>query len=154
MLQRALERGQVKSLLVGDDSVEISHLLFANDTVLFLPKDKANFVNALTMIQLFQGISSLDTNLGKKGLVGINIVDHVLQDLVEVARCCTLNWPIMYLGVPLGGNPCVDSFKDPILKKIAKCLDKQKGAFFSLGGQVTFIQACLSSVPHYYFQLF
>ena len=64
MLQQGLDRGQAKGLLVGDFLVKISHLLFADDTILFLLEDKANFVNALTMIQCFEGISGLCINLG------------------------------------------------------------------------------------------
>ena len=33
-------------------------------------------------------------------------------------------------------------------------LDRWKGAYFSLGGRITLIQACLSSIPLYYLSLF
>ena len=38
-------------------------------------------------------------------MAGINIPDHVLGDLGDVAGCGMLNWLIMYSGVPLGDNP-------------------------------------------------
>ena len=41
------------------------------------------------------------------------------------------------------------SFWDPMVEKISKCLDIWKGAYFSLGDQITFIQACLSGIPLY-----
>ena len=73
-----MERGQVRGLLIGDSLVEISHLLFVDVAILCLPEDKENFINALTLIQLFDGILGLHINLGKSGLAGINIVNHVL----------------------------------------------------------------------------
>ena len=60
----------------------------------------------------------------------------------------------MYLGVPLGGNPRSVSFWDPVVEKIPKRLGNWKGAYFSLGSQITLIQACLSSIPLYYLSLF
>ena len=110
-------KGQSKGLLIGDSSVEISHLL-ANP----FSCRKIKFVNALTTIQLFGGISGLHIDLGKSGLAGINLVDHVLQDLAGVAGCSTLTWLMMYLGVPFRSNPRADSFWDLILKMIAKHL--------------------------------
>ena len=54
-----LDRGRVKGLIAGDGSVEVSHLLFADVTVLFSPNDKANLINTLTLLQFFESISGL-----------------------------------------------------------------------------------------------
>ncbi|KAJ1425718.1 TOPRIM domain [Sesbania bispinosa] len=45
------------------------------------------------------------------------------------------------------------SFQDPVVKKISNCLDNWKEALFLPPGQITLIQACLSSIPLYYLSL-
>lgn len=43
----------VRGLKVGVEGVEASHLQFANDTILFLPKSKENFLNVISLLQIF-----------------------------------------------------------------------------------------------------
>ena len=44
-------------------------------------------------------------------------------------------------------------FWDPIVEKISKRLGNWKWAYFSLGSQITLIQACLSIIPLYFLSL-
>ena len=55
----------------------------------------------------------------------------------------------MYMGVSFGGNSRSFSFGDFVVEKISKHLDNWKGAYFSLGGRITLIQSCISSIPFY-----
>ena len=64
------------------------------------------------------------------------------------------DWPIIYLGLPLGGNPQNIDFWEPVVSKVAKRLDGWKKAFLSRGGRLTLIQSVLSSPPIYYLSLF
>lgn len=147
MLERGFERGLVRGLMVGDNGCHVSHLQFADDTILFLPHDKANFLRVLSILQVFQLVSGLRLNLGKCGLAGLNIHQEVVDDLAGIVGCEVLNWPLVYLGVPLGGNPRSESFWEPMVQRISKKLDTWKGAYYSLGGRITLIQASLSYVP-------
>ena len=108
------------------------------------------------------------------GLVPVNIPSHEFHHVLKVmgwetsddygrtsfgvpllaSRCQVLQWPLTYLGVPLGGNPRALSFWDPMVRKISKRLDCWKCAFFSLGDKITLIQLCLPSIPIYFISLF
>ncbi|XLS57022.1 hypothetical protein HN51_006777 [Arachis hypogaea] len=57
-------------------------------------------------------------------------------------------------GILLCGNPRSISFWDPVVEEISKCLAIWKGAYFSLGGHIILIHACLSGSPLYFFFLF
>ncbi|RVW80650.1 hypothetical protein CK203_044356 [Vitis vinifera] len=63
-------------------------------------------------------------------------------------------WPLSYLGLPLGGNPKTISFWDPVVERISRRLDGWKKAYMSLGGRITLIQSCLSHIPSYFISLF
>ena len=79
-----------------------------------------------------------------------NQIQYAFASLVG---CSVLQWPLTYLDIPLGGNSRALSFWDPVVRKISKKLDCWKGAFFSLGGRITLIQLCLSSIPSYFLPL-
>lgn len=71
-----------------------------------------------------------------------------------LAGCQTLQWPLAYLGVPLGGIPHALSLWDPVVSRISKLLDSCKGAFFLLEGWITLIQSCRLGIPLYFLSLF
>jgi len=58
-------------------------------------------------------------------------------------------WPIKYLGVPVSGSRLHISDWRPLVEKIDKRLDGWKGGTLSLGGRITLLNACLSSMPLY-----
>ena len=62
-------------------------------------------------------------NLSKSGLASINIDSQDLSNTTFLAGCQILEWPLVYLGVSLGGNTKSISFWDPIVEKISKCLE-------------------------------
>ena len=154
MLARGVETGVVKGLEVGNEGLEISHLQFADDTILFLSEDRDKFYNVLSLLQIFEVVSGLRINLSKCGLAGINVEDSRVGQLAVMVGCEVTPWPLTYLGVPLGGNPRAETFWDPVIQRISKRLDSWKGVHFSLGGRITLIQASLSSIPLYFLSLF
>ena len=74
--------------------------------------------------------------------------------LAEILGCSVGEWPIQYLGLPLGGNPRSRSFWEPVTRKVPKRLDGWKTAFLSKEGRVTLIQYVLSTLPTYYMLAF
>ncbi|RVW91431.1 putative ribonuclease H protein [Vitis vinifera] len=58
------------------------------------------------------------------------------------------------LSLPLGGNPKIIGFWDPVVERISRRLDGWKKAFLSLGGRITLIQSSLSHIPSYFLSLF
>lgn len=154
MLRRRSNKGIIQGLGVRISGCKVSHLQFADDTILFLQENKVNFLNVLSILQIFELVSGLRINLGKSGLASINIQENYLGELAGIADCAVSSWPITYLGIPLRGNPQLESFWDPVIQRISRKLDTWKGAYFSLGGRVTLVQASLASIPLYFLSLF
>ena len=78
----------------------------------------------------------------------------MLFSLALVLECRVSEWPLSYLGLPLGGNPKTIGFWDPVVERISRRLDGWKKAYLSLGGRITLIQSCLSHIPSYFLSLF
>ncbi|RVW89246.1 hypothetical protein CK203_032617 [Vitis vinifera] len=47
-----------------------------------------------------------------------------LSRLAEMLDCKAFGWPILYLGLPLGGNPKACGFWDPVIERISRRLDE------------------------------
>ncbi|KAH9734302.1 reverse transcriptase domain-containing protein [Citrus sinensis] len=99
-------------------------------------------------------VSGLKINLRKSSIVGINFQDQKLIDLASSVGCEIGNWPLKYLGLPLGGNCGKADFWAPVLEKVERRLDGWKKACLSKGGRLTLIQSVLSSLCSYFMSLF
>lgn len=120
IIDRAREVSLVKGLEVGKDKVEITHLQFADDTILFLRADEENLRGITRVLKIFSGISGLKINADKSSLIGINLDQVTVESWAAVIGCSKEEWLINYLGVPLGGNQLKISFWEPVIAKITK----------------------------------
>ncbi|RVW53692.1 putative ribonuclease H protein [Vitis vinifera] len=107
-----------------------------------------------SLLLVFGHISGLKVNLNKSSIYGINLDQAHLSRLAEMLDCKASGWPILYLGLPLGGNPKVCGFWDPVVERISSRLDGWQKAYLSFGGRITLIQSCLTHLPSYFLSLF
>ncbi|CAL8992525.1 unnamed protein product, partial [Prunus brigantina] len=142
LMEKAQECNLVHGMVTGRDNVEVSHLQFADDTI-FLIGDKVEYwFNLLDLLDLFCLISGMKINKSKCSLVGFGLSPSLVNNLASGWGCVVGDWPMMYLGLPLGGNPKAIGFWEPVLEKVQRRLQKWKRAFLSRGGRLTLIQAC------------
>ncbi|XP_015963934.1 uncharacterized protein LOC107487752 [Arachis duranensis] len=78
MIEEAIRNGRIFSLLVGRDLIELSHLQFADDTILFYPPEEETIKNYRRLLRCFKLI---------------------------VLGCKVATLPVKYLGISLGANP-------------------------------------------------
>ena len=86
--------------------MEVSHLLLANDTLIFCDTDLDQVLFLHMILIWFEAVYGLKINLGKSGLVSIGMV-HNLDLLLNVLGCKQGTFPMKYLGLPLGAK-CKD----------------------------------------------
>ncbi|RVX08445.1 putative ribonuclease H protein [Vitis vinifera] len=131
--------------------VEIFNVIFQLD------RDKAPGPDGFT-IAMFQDcwdvIKEDLVNLDKSNLFGINLDQNHLSRLALMLDCKASDWLILYLGLPLGGNPTTCGFWDPVIERICRRLDGWQKAYLSLGGRITLQHSCLSHIPSYFLSLF
>ncbi|RVX22980.1 putative ribonuclease H protein [Vitis vinifera] len=100
-----------------------------------------------SLLLAFGHISGLKVNLDKSNIYGINLDHLIFQDWLRHLECKASGWPILYLGLPLGGNPRAGGFWDPVIERISRRLDGWQKAYLSFGGRITLIQSCLTHMP-------
>lgn len=104
-LMRKAEAVQIlEGVEIGKDNVRMSHLQFADDTVLL---GKALMKNAKAMkgiLRLSKIASKLKVNFHKSSLHGINIPFPHVEVFASLISCMIGGLPFTYLGLPIGAT--------------------------------------------------
>ncbi|XP_057746528.1 uncharacterized protein LOC130965782 [Arachis stenosperma] len=69
MIGEAIRNGRILPLLVGIDSIELSHLQFADGTILFCPPEDETIKNYKRLLRCFELMSGLSINFDKSSLI-------------------------------------------------------------------------------------
>ena len=140
---------------VGNGSdVRVTHLQFADDTLIIGEKSWLNVRTMRAVLLLFEEISGLKVNFHKSMLTGVNISDSWLAVALALMNCRRGNLPFVYLGVPIGGDPRKLSFWKPVVDRIVGRLSSWNNKFLSFGGRLILLKVVLSSLPVYFLSFF
>ncbi|KAF5479666.1 hypothetical protein F2P56_000468, partial [Juglans regia] len=101
-LERAFEEEEIGSPSRGITTV--SHLLFADDTLIMCEADHAQLRAVKALLLCFEAVSGLKVNYDKSELVPIGEVQDI-RDLTGILGCKIASLPMTYLGLPLGIAP-------------------------------------------------
>ena len=132
--------------------VLISHLRFADDTLIFCDTNPIKLEHLRSVFLWFEVVSGLKINLGKSEMVPVGEVSN-LEDLAHILGCKVASLPMKYLGLPLGAPFKAKSIWNPIIERMEKRLAGWKRLYLSKGGKVTLIKSTLSSLPTYFLSL-
>jgi hypothetical protein len=106
LLDRAIREGLCSGFTVGksdETSLMVSHLLFADDTLIFCDADSDQISNLRYVFSWFEVCSGLKINLSKSEIVSVGDVPNI-EDIREILGCKLALLPMKYLGLPLGAN--------------------------------------------------
>ena len=81
----------------------VSHLLFADDTLVFCEASEDQMVYLSWLLMWFEAISGLRINLDKSDILSVGRVENLEALALEVG-CKVGRLPSSYLGIPLGAN--------------------------------------------------
>ena len=147
-LLRGFQGGPVNSI-----EVHISHLLFADDTILFYDASRDQLLSIRLAFSCFQAFTGLKVNVGKSEIVPVGEVGNI-DDLADILCCRVGSLPMKYLGMPLRASFKTASIWNPILEKMEKKLSGWKHLYLSKGDRLTLLKSTLSNLPIYYLSLF
>ncbi|CAJ2667239.1 unnamed protein product [Trifolium pratense] len=154
-----MEAMVARNLFVGyslgeSDPVSVSHLQFADDTLLMGVKSWANVRALRALLVLFETMSGLKVNFNKSMLVGVNIPESWLGEAASALCCKVGKIPFLYLGLPIGGDSRRLGFWKSMLERLKNRLSGWKSRFLSFGGRLVLIKSVLTSLPVYALSFF
>jgi hypothetical protein len=154
LLRKAMDLGMLRGVAFGDNKVHLSHLQFADDTILFLKPNLEYIRNTRMILRCFELASGLQINFHKSCVVKVRKNRSSIMDWAEAFRCKSTSLPITYLGFPFGAKPCIKSFWENLLSRIENMLAPWKKNFLNKGGRLVLIKAVLASISNYFLSVF
>ncbi|XP_026459317.1 uncharacterized protein LOC113359977 [Papaver somniferum] len=135
------------------NSIQISHLQFAYDTLVFLDVTEEEAHNLVIILQVFEAITGLKVNFTKSSVITIG-ADHSVAAIAEILKCKIEVLPLKYLGMAMGAASRSYNIWDSVIEKFQKKLAPWKRKFFTKAGRILLMHTSLSSLPIYYMSIF
>ncbi|RVX18307.1 LINE-1 reverse transcriptase-like [Vitis vinifera] len=155
LIRRAVEGGYLTGCNIrggSRSSLNISHLFFADDTIVFCEANKDQVSHLSWILFWFEAASGLRINLAKSEIIPVGEVEEILEMTVE--QGCRGSLPSQYLGLPLGVPNRASSMWDGMEEKVRRRLALWKRQYISKGGRITLIKCTLASMPIYQMSIF
>ncbi|RVW76690.1 hypothetical protein CK203_047574 [Vitis vinifera] len=134
-------------------TLKISHLFFADDTIVFCEANKEHLTYLSWILLWFEAASGLRINLDKSEIIPVGEVEEIEAMAVELG-CRVGSLPSHYLGLPLGAPHKASSVWDGVEERVRRRLARWKRQYISKGGRITLIRSVLASMPIYHMSLF
>ena len=154
MLLKAVNLGLIRGLLVGKDRIQLSHLQFADDTLIFCEAEEQYLQSIKELFLSFQSFSGLCVNYSKSGLLVLGKDEEWSLRMEQLMECRRIQLPFTYLGIPLGANTRKAASWQHVLDKVQQRLKSWKSSSLSKAGRLVMIKSVLNSLPIYYLSLF
>ncbi|RVW24664.1 putative ribonuclease H protein [Vitis vinifera] len=136
----------------GGNGIQVSHLLFADDTLVFCKDSQDQMAVLSWLLMWFEAIFGLNINLEKSEILPVGRVENA-EVLASELGCKVGSLPSTYLGLPLGAPHKSVVVWDGVEERMRKRLALWKRQFISKGGRITLIRSTLASMPIYLMSL-
>ena len=147
LLDKAVSCGLLKVPTAGN--ISISHIIFADDLLIFLKDDVASGRIVKKILDEFHSYSGLQLN-ASKSRVYIGAKCRHKRAILEILQVPAGELPTPYLGLPLLSTSLKKSHCHPILHKIRKSIDSWRTRMLSRAGRLELIRSVLSSYSLYW----
>ncbi|GKU91277.1 hypothetical protein SLEP1_g5176 [Rubroshorea leprosula] len=143
LIESAISKEALKGIDVGPFGLNISHLQFADDTVIMGKADPDNIKAVKGILRWFELLSGLKINFNKSVLYSFNASDEWGRMAVAALNCISGSLPFTYLEMPVGDIMCRRKAWKPVIDNFSKKLAVWKAKSLSIGGRVTLLRKFL-----------
>ncbi|RVW42718.1 Transposon TX1 uncharacterized 149 kDa protein [Vitis vinifera] len=122
LIRKAVDEGFISGCSLrgrGRIEMNVSHLLFADDTIIFYEARKEHLTSLSWILAWFEAASGLRINLAKSELISVGEVEDIDEMAVELG-CRVGSLPTLYLGLPLGANHKASSIWDGLEERMRR----------------------------------
>ena len=149
MLSRACAAGVIQGLVPHLVTGDLSHLQYADDTVILLQYSPENLRNVRMILTCYEAMSRMKINFEKSEIFTVGLTEEEQCLAVNSLGCKIGSFPMKYLGMPVSSFKISKAQLSYVSEKTEKRLGTWQCEYLSSGGNSTLIDSCLSSIPMY-----
>ncbi|XP_020555063.1 uncharacterized protein LOC105178632 [Sesamum indicum] len=120
------------------EKLKITHLLFADDLMLFSRGDLPSIHVLMERLQEFRDVSGLTVNTSKSSIFTAGIQNEELDEILARTEFARGEMPVRYLGIPLAAQRLSVTNYSPLVDQIANCISKWTSKSLSYGRSTHF----------------
>ena len=150
LLQQAVEANELSGLRACRAAPKVSHLFFADDTLIFSKATIRDCEGILNALHKYGEASGQHINFTKSSILfSPNVSQQIQEDILDLTEIRSVVFTEKYLGLPSmvgrAKNNSFQSLKDRIWKRIQGWKEKS----LSKGGKEILIKAVAQAIPTY-----
>ena len=150
MLQKLEDSGTLKGVAINKGRLPISHLMFADDIIIFFKVANQNTDKLSQTLQSFCALSGQKIN-GTKSVMVVspNCDATIKEDLVRKLKVNIAEKIGKYLGIPVDPRTPKREIGNQIIDRLQSRLQTWKGKFVSPARKLTLIKSVMQAMPIY-----
>lgn len=149
ILDKAKESGVLKGLVPDLVPGVITHLQYADDTILFAQVSDQNILSLKFLLFCVEEMSGMKINYQKSEVYVLGVSKEEELKVANMLNCNVGKMPFTYLGLPMSIEKIVMRDLCYISQKVEKRMQSWRSGYLSYGGREIKINSCLSSAPLY-----
>lgn len=153
LIKKARALGLIQGIQLGNGEEHITHLQYADDTIIFLQDDLGSVCTIKRILQSFQLLSGLKINYNKSMLYSCSQEDSKIEALFQILGCSRGSWPLNFLGDQIGLSSRKKCFWNPLLSKVKRKFASWKLDSLNQADRLSLIKSTINSLPTYWFSL-
>jgi hypothetical protein len=120
MIDNARRAGEIKGLVPHLIEGGITHLQYADDTIIFVDVDNQSIINIKFLLYCFENMSGLKINYEKSEIFALGCSEEEGRRIAEMLNCNIGRFPMKYLGVMVDNKNMTVSDLSYIYQKVEK----------------------------------
>ncbi|KAL9663876.1 hypothetical protein QQ045_019269 [Rhodiola kirilowii] len=149
-MELSQENGDLEGIKVSRSAPSISHLLFADDCILFVKATVDSMLKLKSILRDYEAVSGQQINYEKSELyAGNNIRDELARSLGGILGVKVVNCIDKYLGLPICLNGRKTAMLNFIEDRMWKRVNGWKEKLLSVAGKEVLIKSIIQAIPVY-----
>ena len=123
MLDAAKRTGHIQGVVPHLIPGGVSHLQYADDTIIMIQQDDLAIANLKFMLLCFESMSGLRINFHKSEVLVLGASTDEQTRVAQMINCRQGSFPFTYLGLPISNRALTTSAWSHLTGKVAKRAD-------------------------------
>ncbi|KAL4194839.1 hypothetical protein AMTRI_Chr05g70460 [Amborella trichopoda] len=122
MFKNIAEAGRFEGFKVSSNGLVITHLQYADDTLIFCGSYVVELSNVATFLRSCKPALGLKVNFHKNSLVGVGCHEALVNSFAAMVGCRVEGFLVTYLGIPISDSRLARNAWDSTIRRSSSLL--------------------------------